>query len=119
MLKTDMPKAVIYSLQTLPKEIQSIVFQEHNADINHTIGAVYELSPQQLNQVIEILVSVITKELPVNKFPLALVKLKLPEVDTSKMALDFAYLRLWPLRSWLTGVDALIASLGGAVSESK
>ncbi len=114
-----MPQASIYSLQTLPKEIQSIVFQEHNADINHTIGAVYELSPQQLNQVIEILVSVITKELPVNKFPLALVKLKLPEVDTSKMALDFAYLRLWPLHTWLKDVDVLIASLGGTIPKSE
>ncbi len=119
MLKTDMPKAVIYSLQTLPPEVQAIVFQEDNADINHTISVVYGLSAQQLNQVIAVLVTVIIKELPVNEFPLALAELKLPRVDTAKLALDFAYLRLWPLRSWLTGVDALIASLGGAVSESK
>jgi|GEM_PF-1511267 len=105
----------LLTLQTLPPEVQAVVFDDQNTDINGSIAVVYRLSPEQLTQVLQVLVSVITKEIPVLEFHVVLSKLQLQNVDVIKLALDFALLRLWPLQRYLGDVDRLIIRLGGKV----
>ncbi len=103
------------TLQSLAPEIQAVVFDEDNEEINETIAGAYGLTNQQLSQVLEVLISVVTKEIPVLEFHVALSKLNLKDVDIMKLALDFALLRLWPLQRYLGDVDRLILRLGGQV----
>ncbi len=103
------------SFQKLPSEVQEIVFAPENSNINEAIIGSYGLTFSQAQQVLTVLAGVITGEIPVLEFHLVLAKLDLGNVDVAKMALDFAYLRLWPLHFYLGNIDRLIIRLGGKV----
>ncbi len=110
---------ISYTLQTLPEEIQSVVFQQRTSDINHNIAVIHRLTSAQLQQILQIIIAVITKELPASDFKEAIATLDLPGVDLEQLMLDLVYLRLWPLREWIGGVEILLQSLGGTLPQEK
>ena len=101
----------MFTLQSLPEEVKIIVFDQKNAEINNSIAVFHKLKSEQLGKVLQILVSVITKEIPVKEFPARVKKIGLTGVDVDKLVLDFAILRLLPLRDWLEDVDTLVTKL--------
>src|SRR3989344_3849179 len=109
----------VEKLRGLPTAVKEIVYDDRNDDINGEIARVCNLSVGQLKLVLGVLIDVIAKVTPVLQFPVALAKLNLETVDVSKVALEFALRRLWPLQDWLGDVDALIRRLGGDIPPTK
>jgi len=102
-------------LSKLPDEVKDEVFLGNGSEQNHIIVEHFGIKESDFGNVLNILVSVIVKEIPVLDFPLALSKLNLQNIDSNALALAFAEKRLWPLQQYLGNVDVLIRRLGGQV----
>lgn len=104
----------------LPPHIQEIMLSPATADINRGIAKKYKLTGEKTRQMVNIIVSIIVKDNPLE----TLVKLLQQNLDldieaAKKMALDITEKRFLPLKDYLQGTKALIQNLSGKTSESK
>ncbi len=101
----------------IPEEAKDIIFDEKNPQINGQIADAFNLTSNDLDNVLDLLMQVMTKEIPVLEFPVALARLNMKDVNSGQLALEFALKRLWPLQNFLGSVDILIRRLGGEVPQ--
>jgi hypothetical protein len=108
----------IEKLQQLPEEVKDIIFTDEFGVILQKIISDFSLRQDDGKRLINLLVSVYTREVNVLDFPAALAKLNIPNIDIRALTLECALKQLWPLQQYLGDVDRLILRLGGVVPAS-
>lgn len=97
----------------LPQHIQEIMSSPETAEINGIIGKKYKLSDEQIGSMVNIVVHIIFKDVPLEGLVVNLrQKLNLDPQVAKKMALDILEKRFLPIKNRLPNIEQFMQNLG-------
>lgn len=103
-------------IKKMPKFVREAMASAESAEINGQIGKKYNLSGEEIGDMVYVIAHTILKDITLKNFPRALKeKLRLSPSTAKVIALDIAIKRFLPLKKHLVGIESLITSLGGEV----
>ncbi len=105
-------------IKKMPEFVQEAMASMESVEINGQIGKKYNLSGEEIGDMVGVIAYTILKDISLRNFPGVLKeKLRLSPSTAKIIALDIALKKFLPLRKHLVGIESLIASLGGKIPE--